>query len=77
MSQFPIAYGIGARNGKGYAHPECWHRHAVFTRYAGGSLVMGSIVRELSAIPSKRRRCEVCRAPITADPEAPVGNPTP
>jgi len=68
MSWPPIAYGIGSRDGGGYAHPECWYKRQVFTRYAtGGSVVMGSVIRELSVIPSKRRRCEVCRAPITAE----------
>lgn len=65
MNYRPIAYGLGARDGGGYAHPDCWFRHQAFIRYAGGSLVMGSVIRDVSRIPAKRRRCEVCRAPIT------------
>lgn len=58
----PAAHSMAHRYGnRTYAEAEK-------RRYAtGGSVVMGSVIRELSVIPSKRRRCEVCRAPITAE----------
>ena len=65
MNWPPIAYGIGSRDGGGYAHPECWYKRHTFARYSGEGLAMGSIIRKLDAIPANRRRCEVCREPIT------------